>query len=48
MLVYAGFGGYGRLGHTVQQDEHKPKQIAVFDRQPVDKNSIVGFASTLL
>ena len=38
----SGNGGYGRLGHTVQQDEHKPKGISVFDRAPVDKKSIVG------
>ena len=41
IIMHTGFGGYGRLGHTVQQDEHKPKKIAVFDRQPVDKDSIV-------
>lgn len=25
-----GFGGYGRLGHKVQQDEHKPRPIETF------------------
>ena len=41
-LYAAGNGGYGRLGHQVQQDEHKPRQISVFDRAPVDKNSTVS------
>ncbi|KAK9864895.1 hypothetical protein WJX84_004668 [Apatococcus fuscideae] len=41
-----GNGGYGRLGHQVQQDEHKPRQISVFDRAPVDKNSTAACGST--
>lgn len=42
MLAAAGNGGYGRLGHTVQQDEFNPRQIDTFSgRMPVDENSIV-------
>ena len=38
----AGDGGYGRLGHSVQQDEMAPRQIETFrGRMPVDPHSVV-------
>ncbi|CAK8698299.1 protein RCC2 homolog [Clavelina lepadiformis] len=27
-----GFGGYGRLGHSEQKDEHTPRLVQIFDR----------------
>jgi len=27
-----GFGGYGRLGHSEQKDEHTPRLVQAFDR----------------
>ena len=27
-----GFGGYGRLGHSEQKDEHTPRLVDIFDR----------------
>lgn len=37
-----GFGGYGRLGHKVQQDEHKPRPIESFlGRVRVEKDGLV-------
>lgn len=42
-----GNGGYGRLGHTVQQDEFKPRKIETFSgRMPVAEDSIVACGST--
>ena len=42
LMTVAGNGGYGRLGHEVQQDEFKPKQIQrLTGRTAVDPNSIV-------
>lgn len=38
----AGNGGYGRLGHNIQQDEFTPKKVqALTGRMPVAHNSIV-------
>ena len=42
MVVRAGNGGYGRLGHKEQKDEFSPKQVEVLKgRMPVDANSPV-------
>lgn len=42
-----GNGGYGRLGHEVQQDEFRPKQIQKLSgRTAVDPKSIVACGST--
>ena len=42
-LHFAGDGGYGRLGHAVQQAEFKPRKIDTFaGRMTVDDNSIVS------
>lgn len=30
-----GFGGYGRLGHKVQRDEFRPKQIEMFENRMI-------------
>ena len=44
-LAGAGDGGYGRLGHSVQQDEHEPRQIDTFKgRMPVAPASLVSSA----
>ena len=38
----SGNGGYGRLGHSVQQDEFKPRKIETLTgRMPVQEGSIV-------
>ena len=40
--AWAGDGGYGRLGHSVQQDEMEPRQIETFrGRMPVAPDSLV-------
>ena len=37
-----GFGGYGRLGHKVQQDEFKPRPIELFlGRVRVDVDDLI-------
>ena len=42
-----GFGGYGRLGHKVQQDEFLPRLVeALSGRVVVPENAIVGAGST--
>lgn len=42
-----GFGGYGRLGHKVQQDEHKPRPIESFlGRVRVEKDGLVVSVNT--
>eukprot|EP01023_Acetabularia_acetabulum_P048796 TRINITY_DN5170_c1_g1_i2.p1 TRINITY_DN5170_c1_g1~~TRINITY_DN5170_c1_g1_i2.p1 ORF type:complete len:471 (-),score=95.20 TRINITY_DN5170_c1_g1_i2:71-1483(-) len=42
-----GFGGYGRLGHKIQQDEHAPRQIdTLTGRLTVPKNANIGAGST--
>ncbi len=39
---WTGNGGYGRLGHSVQQDEFTPKKVQqLTGRMPVAPNSIV-------
>jgi len=40
-----GFGGYGRLGHKVQKDEFKPRQIEMFENRltlPLDSKIACG------
>ncbi len=42
-LWEAGDGGYGRLGHSVQQDEFRPRKIETFGgRMPLAEESIVS------
>lgn len=38
----AGNGGYGRLGHSVQQDEFSPRQVETLKgRMPADPSGVV-------
>ena len=39
-----GFGGYGRLGHSEQKDEHTPRMIQLFERQ--GRGALQVFAGT--
>jgi len=39
-----GFGGYGRLGHSEQKDEHTPRMVQLFDRP--GRGAIQVFAGT--
>lgn len=44
-FIWAGNGGYGRLGHKEQKDEFSPKKVEVLSgRMPVDADSPVSFA----
>ena len=46
LCICAGNGGYGRLGHEVQQDEFKPRQLQkLIGRTAVDPKSIVCLLS---